>query len=749
MTHGLAAARRFALFFATLLLLTIAPLTPAATAESASPYLTLGHAWMSVNTNLRAASHISAWSIDEYLANNTSLPPLGRAFKAAEAKYDVNALYLLAHAMHETAFGTSYIGQRFHNLFGWNAYDRDPTGMASRFPTYSASIDYVASQISALYLSPTGKFFGGAPTLRGMYHYASDPMWGQLIARIANGIILPTLAKRGIAMDDPIVSDANAGKPVTITLTTRAGRLPDGLEAGYRFVPVAVVEAGPMTGGVPPADPTFRRAIGEAADDTLRITVTAPTRPGRYRLELQLRDSDGSVLTEFGVPSVPDAAVRVYGADAVGYDLSEDAGKLSVRVSNEGRQLIPALSTIAGAAPGSAPTATPTILHAWLIDSSGTPTLLADMPLNRNLKPGAVWATDLPSPDPAALPAILVLRLETAGAPERLGGSPPGVFRLAADGSASPVADPAAAAAGVTATEAPRSPAAALTPAVPLEIGALTPVDAATRMLLNPEWKPAAAPKSGVNGATPTKAGVIRLTYQALVSPKHAGTATIRVTNGGTAPLLTALPALATDSTASATSATGSDDTSGTNDDIVSSAILLVTAVPAWGPATEPVVLRVPLLIDVDPGTSLDVGFSLPATATGQSSYLIVARVLPADGGPAYAPTLFWLRSAAPSASNLATATPTATATAATPTATATATATTPTATTAATTTATATATASATATATAGPAPTSGDPAAPVGPNDAGNPAVTSNVVPLSLIPILQSAGPPRVGSK
>ena len=111
----------------------------------------------------------------------------------------------------------------------------------------------------------------------------------------------------------------------------------------------------------------------------------------------------------------------------------------------------------------------------------------------------------------------------------------------------------------------------------------------------------------------------------------------------GTAPLLALPPVDPSAPSASNAPATESDAPPDTT------AVVLVTAVPAWGPASETITLRVPLLSDVDPGHSVDVRFTLPSTASA-SSYLIVARVLPADGGKPYSASLFWLRSAGPTA---------------------------------------------------------------------------------------------------
>lgn len=140
-----------------------------------------------VDTDLHSQSGLSAAGIDTYLAARSTLPPLGAAFVAAERTYGVNARYLVAHALLESGRGTSYIARTFHNLFGWNAVDADPVATATRFADDASSIDFVARQVSELYLTPGGRWWGGAPTLRAMNRrYASDPGWGAKIAGLAD-----------------------------------------------------------------------------------------------------------------------------------------------------------------------------------------------------------------------------------------------------------------------------------------------------------------------------------------------------------------------------------------------------------------------------------------------------------------------------------------------------------------------------------------------------------------------------------
>ncbi len=688
LTNGLRVARRLAFTLAALLLIATSSTPSVALADSRSTFATLGHARLTIDSNLRAPSHLSAWAIDEYLARTTPLPPLGHALKRAESKYEVNALYLLAHAMHETGFGTSYISRRFHNLFGWNAADRDPTGMATRFRTYSASIDYVASQISERYLTPGGQFYGGRPTLRGMRYYATDPLWGPLITHLANGIVLSTLSARGIAFDQPLVGDASTGRAVDVTIKVSSGELPNGLRAAYRFVPVAVVEAGSPGGSVPRLDPIFRLSAGESLRNRLKISVEAPARPGRYRLEVELRDSDGTKLTEYDVPNIPNAGVRVFGSDAVSFKLRQDPAGLTVVVTNEGRRAIPPVGAVpadsAVPADGTAePAPSLTSLSAWLVGADGTPSLFSTTPLDHEIAPGGTWTTRIAIPDEASLPAVLLLRLEVGGEPGRLGGAPPGVFVVAAA-----PASGSAARASASRPKSPTSPtpeaadpsARPAATAISLAIAALTPADAVSRLLLNPAWQPPVATARASAGASGAKASLaisvtspaVRLSYIAVAQPKQPGSVTIRITNTGGAMLMgstspndaelavdpATVPAAPAASLASSPVSQPADPTTahagGHPDgspveafDATAGAVLQVTAVPAWGPARAALFFTIPIG-SIGPGEAVDERVTLPPSAVGQSTYLVLARVLPGGEAAPLPATMFWLRSAPP-----------------------------------------------------------------------------------------------------
>lgn len=146
---------------------------------------------------LRTKTNYTAEQLNSYIkymantdprAKESPMKDLGKAFKEAEEKYRVNALYLFAKAILESAYGTSEIAKEKKNLFGYQAYDKDPMGNAKPFDSYEESVLFVAQAMNERYLDPFGVNYRGA-VLGNKGHgmnmrYASDPYWGQKIAGI-------------------------------------------------------------------------------------------------------------------------------------------------------------------------------------------------------------------------------------------------------------------------------------------------------------------------------------------------------------------------------------------------------------------------------------------------------------------------------------------------------------------------------------------------------------------------------------
>lgn len=139
---------------------------------------------------LLSETSYSARDLDEYIESQKPTSPLvglGEVFKQAEEETGVNALYLMAHAIHESAWGTSKIATEKYNLYGIRAIDADAYNSAMEFDSFEECILYAANYVKDNYLTPgdrsfyNGSFLGHKGVGVNLF-YASDPYWGQKIA---------------------------------------------------------------------------------------------------------------------------------------------------------------------------------------------------------------------------------------------------------------------------------------------------------------------------------------------------------------------------------------------------------------------------------------------------------------------------------------------------------------------------------------------------------------------------------------
>ena len=143
-------------------------------------------------SNLKSRSNYTAADINRLYslmgANNSKLAGKGATFKAAEQKYGVNALYLVAHSALESAWGRSQIARDKNNFFGIAAYDSTPYTSATKFDDVDSGIMGAARWIDRNYLSNSGYPAHGAylgNKAGGMnVNYATAPYWGESIASI-------------------------------------------------------------------------------------------------------------------------------------------------------------------------------------------------------------------------------------------------------------------------------------------------------------------------------------------------------------------------------------------------------------------------------------------------------------------------------------------------------------------------------------------------------------------------------------
>ena len=143
-------------------------------------------------SNLKSKTNYTAADLDRLYrlmgASNSRLAGKGATFKAAEERYGVNALYLVAHSALESAWGRSKIARDKNNFFGISAYDNNPYNAATKFDGVDAGILGAARWINEKYLSKStyparGAYLGNKAG--GMnVNYATAPYWGESIASI-------------------------------------------------------------------------------------------------------------------------------------------------------------------------------------------------------------------------------------------------------------------------------------------------------------------------------------------------------------------------------------------------------------------------------------------------------------------------------------------------------------------------------------------------------------------------------------
>ena len=143
-------------------------------------------------SNLKSRTNYTAADINRLYslmgANDSKLAGKGATFKAAEQRYGVNALYLVAHSALESAWGRSKIAKDKNNFFGISAYDDTPYTSATKFDDVDSGIMGAARWINSKYLHNSGYPANGAylgNKASGInVNYATAPYWGESIASI-------------------------------------------------------------------------------------------------------------------------------------------------------------------------------------------------------------------------------------------------------------------------------------------------------------------------------------------------------------------------------------------------------------------------------------------------------------------------------------------------------------------------------------------------------------------------------------
>lgn len=154
--------------------------------------------------SIRSTTNYTAAQLDQYIQEvlqqrvrlnptkykdaltKSKLIGLGSHLKKVEKEHRVNAMFILAAAIHESDFGMSGNAQTKNNIFGIRVYDSRPE-MGTVFKNPTDSVDeFIYGYMNKNYAVPNGAYAkGAAPGHKSSganVHYASDPNWGAKIA---------------------------------------------------------------------------------------------------------------------------------------------------------------------------------------------------------------------------------------------------------------------------------------------------------------------------------------------------------------------------------------------------------------------------------------------------------------------------------------------------------------------------------------------------------------------------------------
>lgn len=116
----------------------------------------------------------------------SKLNGLGKYFKEAESTYKLNALMLLAQAIHESDYGMSTKALKQNNLFGMLVFDGVSDAGKNYANPQDSITDIAVAVLNKNYIPASGGYANGANLgnkYRGVnVRYTTDPFWGQKIA---------------------------------------------------------------------------------------------------------------------------------------------------------------------------------------------------------------------------------------------------------------------------------------------------------------------------------------------------------------------------------------------------------------------------------------------------------------------------------------------------------------------------------------------------------------------------------------
>lgn len=224
------------------------------------------------------------------LVAGTGLANLGQAFSDVEADYGLNALFVLAHAAVESAWGNSALAKGRNSLFGLNAYDSNPNAATGYATKYDSVMGY-GKFMSEYYLHPGDPYYAG-PTFGNIFvHYSTS---GQVEAGTIVGIMNNEMSKLGATQ--PVTNAPVSGGN---TYTVQGGDSLSGIAAAHGLSLAQIESLNPQISNPNLIHPGDLVNIGSAPAPA-PSAPSVPSSPTRQYI-VQSGDNMSKIAGQFGL----------------------------------------------------------------------------------------------------------------------------------------------------------------------------------------------------------------------------------------------------------------------------------------------------------------------------------------------------------------------------------------------------------------------------------------------------------------
>ena len=145
------------------------------------------------------------------MLSGTNLEHLSATFVECEKKYNINAVFLMSIAAHESGWGNSRRARYDHNFTGYGVYSDSATGINS--DKDEANIDLTASKLRENYLNENGRYYKGKRVCDVHSTYCATGGWSKGVCSAAYKVMERILDNPSYDKPGQDNNQANAENP--------------------------------------------------------------------------------------------------------------------------------------------------------------------------------------------------------------------------------------------------------------------------------------------------------------------------------------------------------------------------------------------------------------------------------------------------------------------------------------------------------------------------------------------------------